>query len=181
MKRKKILTLILVLAIMLAGCSQAGANLEAADAEPMVFEAGDENFAIKTYINKLEFDEGEEIKLHSTIEYIGQNESIAIWSGEPYFHHLIHDGDKYINSDIVLGILKETVLKKGEVYTIPFSKSGGFTREDPDAEFWEKYFSEKELRLPTGDYTFTAVTDFCLDMDQEEKVTLRTEFKVKVK
>ena len=125
MKRKKILTLILVLAIMLAGCSQAGANLEAADAEPMVFEAGDENFAIKTYINKLEFDEGEEIKLHSTIEYIGQNESIAIWSGEPYFHHLIHDGDKYINSDIVLGILKETVLKKGEVYTIPFPKAVG--------------------------------------------------------
>lgn len=181
MKRKKILTLILVLALMLAGCSQAGANLEAAGTEPIVFEAGDENFAIKTYINKLEFDEGEEIKLHSTIEYIGENESIEIWSGEPYFHHLIHDGDKYINSDIVLGILKETVLKKGEVYTIPFSKSGGFTREDPDAEFWEKYFSEKELRLPTGDYTFTAVTDFCLDMDQEEKVTLRTEFKVKVK
>ena len=181
MKRKKIFMLILVSALMLAGCSQAGANLEAAGAEPMVFEARDENFAINTYIDKLEFDEGEEIKLHSTIEYIGENESIEIWSGEPYFHHLIHDGDKYINSSVVLDVLKETVLKKGEVYTIHFAKSGGFTRGDPETNFLEKYFSEKELRLAAGDYTFTAVTDFCLDMDQEEKVTLKTEFKVKVK
>jgi hypothetical protein len=181
MKRNKIFMLILVPALMLAGCSMAGSNRETAGAEPMVFESRDENFVIKTYIDKLEFNENEEIKLYSTIEYIGENESIRIWSGEPYFHHLIHDGDKYINSSVVLDVLKETVLKKGEVYTIPFVKSGGFTQEDPDAKFWEKYFSEKELRLAAGDYTFTAVTDFCLDMDQEEKVTLKTEFKVKVK
>ena len=181
MNLKNIFMLILVSVLFLAGCSQAGAGQEATGAGPMVFEAGDENFIVKTYINKLEFDEGEEIKLHSTIEYIGENESIEIWSGEPYFHHLIHDGDKYINSSIALLILKGTVLKKGEVYTIPFDKIGGFTREDPDMNFWEKYFSEKGLRLPAGDYTFTALTDFCLDMDQEEKVTLKTEFKVKVR
>lgn len=180
MKRKKIFMLILVSAFILAGCSTAGANLEASGAGSIVFEARDENFVVKTYIDKLEFDEDEEIKLYSTIEYIGKNESIRIWSGEPYFHYRIHDGSKYINSDIVLDILKETVLEKGEVYTIPFAKSGGFTQEDPDAKFREKYFSEKELRLPAGDYTFTAVTDFCLDMDQKEKVTLETEFKVKV-
>lgn len=180
MKRNKIFMLILVLVLILAGCSQVGSNREAAGEGPMVFEARNENFAIKTYIDKLEFNENEEIKLYSTIEYIGKNESIRIWSGEPYFHHLIHDGDKCINSSVVLDVLKETVLKKGEVYTIPFSKSGGFTQEDPDVKFWEKYFSEKELRLPAGDYTFTAVTDFCLDMDQEKKVTLKTEVKVKV-
>jgi hypothetical protein len=180
MKRNKIFMLILVSAISMAGCSQAGSNREAAGEGPMVFEARNENFAIKTYIDKLEFNENEEIKLYSTIEYIGENESIRIWSGEPYFHYLIHDGSKYINDSVVLDVLKETVLKKGEVYTIPFAKSGGFTQEDPDAEFWEQYFAEKELKLPAGDYTFTAVTDFCLDMDQEEKVTLKTEFKVKV-
>ena len=180
MKRKKACMLILVSVLFFVGCSQAGASQEATGAEPLVFEARDENFAIKTYIDKLEFNEDEEIKMYSTIEYIGKNESIKIWSGEPYFHHLIHDGDKYINSGIVQDVLKETVLKKGEVYTIPFAKSGGFTQEDPDVKFWEKYFSEKELRLPAGDYTFTAVTDFYLDMDLKEKVTLGTEFKVKV-
>ena len=180
MKQRKVYVLIMVTVLILAGCSQAGANPEETDARPLVFEARDQNFEVKTYIDKLEYDEDEEIEVYSTIEYIGENDSVKIWSGEPYFHHRIHDGSKFINSDIVLNVLKETVLKKGEVYTIPFSKSGGFTQEDPDIEFWEQYFSEEALKLPAGDYTFTAVTDFCLDMDQKEEVTVKTEFKVKV-
>ncbi len=180
MKQKRIHIFLLITVLMLAGCSQVEGDLQAKDAKPPVFTARDENFEVKTYIDKLEYEQNEEINIYSTIEYIGENESISIWSGEPYFHHLIYNGKEYINDGVVLDVLKETVFKKGEVYTIPFSKSGGFTQEDPDIEFWEQYFSEKELKLPGGDYTFTATTDFCLDADQKEKVALKTEFKVKV-
>lgn len=145
-----------------------------------VFTTADENFLVKTYINKLEFKENEEITMYSTIEYIGEKDSITVWSGEPYFHYEIYDGKEYFNEGMTQDILKQTVLNKGEIYTIPFSKSGGYSEEDPKADFWKQYYSEKELKLPKGKYSFTAYTDFSLNKEQVEKVTLKIKFEVKV-
>ncbi len=145
-----------------------------------VFIAEDKNFLVRTYINKLEFKESEEISMYSTIEYIGEKDSITIWSGEPYFNYTIYNGQEYFNEGVMLTMLKSTVLTKGEIYTIPFSKSGGFSEDDPKADFWRKYYSEKELKLPKGEYSFSAYTAFTLDEEQVEKVILKTEFEVKV-
>ena len=148
--------------------------------EDYAFTVEDENFRVMTYIEKLSYKENEEISLYSTIEYIGHKSSITIWSGEPYFHHMIYRNEEEFSGRITLSILKTTELKKGEVYTIPFSKNGGFSEDDADAEFWRSFFSEKELRLPKGEYDFTAVTSFTLDKDQTERVNLKNEFKVEV-
>ncbi|MBU5677648.1 YobA family protein [Alkaliphilus sp. MSJ-5] len=146
-----------------------------------IFTTEDENFLVKTYINKLELKENEEISMYSTIEYIGEKDNITIWSGEPYFHYTIYNGQEYFNEGITEDLLKQTVLNKGEIYTIPFSKSGGFSGDDPKADFWKHYYSEKELKLPKGEYSFTAYTDFALTEEQTEKVTLKIDFEVKVK
>jgi hypothetical protein len=148
--------------------------------EQQVFVAENENFRIMTYIDKLDFKENEEIKLYSTIEYIGTEDAITIWSGDPYLNYTIFDGTDYYSQGIALSILKTTELKKGEVYTLPFVKNGGFSQDDPKAKFWEQYFSEKELRLPKGNYTFRAYTDFHLDPDLKESVNLETEFQITV-
>ena len=145
-----------------------------------VFTTEDENFLVKTYINKLEFKEKEEISMYSTIEYIGEKDSITIWSGEPYFHYEIYDGKEYFSEGMTQDILKQTVLNKGEIYTIPFSKSGGYSEEDPKADFWKQYYSEKELKLPKGKYFFTAYTDFSLNKEQVENIMLKIEFEVNV-
>lgn len=144
------------------------------------FTTEDENFQVKTYINKLKFKENEEISMYSTIEYIGEKDSITIWSGEPYFHYKIYNGQEHFNEGLTLDLLKKTVLNKGEIYTIPFSKSGGYSEDDHKADFWKHYYSEKELKLPKGKYSFTAYTDFSLNEKQVEKVTLKIEFEVKV-
>ena len=146
--------------------------------EQQVFLEEDENFRINTYIDKLDFKENEEIKLYSTIEYIGAKNTITIWSGDPYFNYTIVDGTEYYSEGITLSIAKSTELKKGEVYTLPFAKNGGFSQDDPKAEFWEEYYSEKELRLPKGTYTFKAYTDFHLDQDAKESVDLEVEFQL---
>ncbi len=145
-----------------------------------VFAVSDENFEVKTYISKLSFDEEEEISLYSTIEYIGDKSSITIWSGEPYFHHMIHKGEEVFSGGLTLDVLQGTELKKGEVYNIPFVKSGGFSEGDEDADFWRIFFAEKELKLPAGEYTFEAVTSFTLDEAQKERVQLKNQFKVEV-
>lgn len=146
----------------------------------LVFTAGDENFTVKTYIEKLKFQEDEKIGLYSTIEYIGEKDSIDVWSGDPYFQHMIYKNGEIFSGGSTLQLLKKTELKKGEIYTIPFSKNGGFDENDPDAEFWRDFYSEKELRLPRGEYIFSAITDFTLDEAQKERVTLKTEFPVEV-
>lgn len=148
--------------------------------EGYVFTASDENFLVKTYIEKLQFKEVEEISLYSTIEYIGEKGSIDIWSGEPYFHHMIYKNGEVFSGGFTLNILKKTELKKRQIYTIPFSKSGGFSEDDPDAEFWRDFYSERALKLPDGEYAFSAITSFTLDKEQQEKVQLKTEFTVEI-
>ena len=184
MKIIKMLSYLLIILLLFSGCSQTKINEveeDKRDLESKVFIVEDENFRVKTYISKLEFREKEEIDIYSTIEYIGKNGSVSIWSGEPFFHHLIYDGQDYINQDGTLSILKETVLKKGEIYTIPFSKNAGYSEDDPKAPFWKEYLSEKELRLPRGNYTFIGRTAFFLDDDLKEKVVaLETKFDVRV-
>ncbi|WBW95583.1 hypothetical protein [Oceanirhabdus sp. W0125-5] len=145
------------------------------------FVAENKDFRVTTYINKLEFSENEEIKIYSTFEYIGEEETISIWSGEPYFYFEIFNGQEYFNQPLTLTILKKTVLKKGEIYTFPFTKSKAYGAEDSKADFWKQYCSEKELKLPNGEYTFSAYAAFTLDKEQEEHISVKTEFIVKVK
>lgn len=38
----------------------------------------------------------------------------------------------------------------GEPIIVPFSKSGGWSEEDPNADFLRAYFADPELRLPSG-------------------------------
>jgi hypothetical protein len=180
--KKKIMYLSIIVAVfILTACTQNTVTPKVQNTDFEIFTAEDGNFRVKTYINKLEFEKDEEINMYSTIEYIGGKESIRIWSGEPYFHHIIYSGKEYFNQGLTLTLLKQTVLRKGEIYTLPFVKSGGFSEDDPKADFWRKYYSEKELRLPKGEYTFSGGTAFSLDEDQKEKVVLKTEFTVKVK
>ncbi|AOY76806.1 hypothetical protein [Clostridium formicaceticum] len=180
MRKIKMIGLVLIAIFVFIACSQYEITQEAQSANYHIFTTEDENFLIKTYINKLDFKDNEEISMYSTIEYIGAEDSIMIWSGEPYFHYTIYNGQEYFNEGLTLDILKTTVLKKGEIYTIPFLKSSGYCENDPNASFWKNYYAEKELKLPKGKYFFTAYTDFSLDEEQVEKVVLKIEFEVKV-
>lgn len=183
MAKVKFLILTSIVLLLLSACSTKAAvtmDLENAP-EYQVFITKDDNFIVKTYIDKLEFSDREEINFYSTIEYVGKEKSISVYSGDPYFNYLIHDGKDYINSGLTHDVLKETIFRKGEIYKIPFSKSGGYSQEDPNVEFLKKYFSEAELRLPKGEYTFTAATGFYLDNKLSSNVALKNEFTIIVK
>lgn len=45
---------------------------------------------------------------------------------------------------------------RGDVEELPFQKSGGFSDEDPLADFWRDFFEDPELRLPAGEYRISA-------------------------
>ncbi|OEH86973.1 hypothetical protein BHU72_01570 [Desulfuribacillus stibiiarsenatis] len=192
MKIKRYLTIIIVLLITLlvSLISNGTQEIQKANYELFtvdrikegyhLFTNKDENFIVNTYISKLSFEENEEIDIFSTLEYIGKKKSVQIWSvGHSYFNHNIFDGSINYHKNIVLTILTTTRLIKGETYILPFIKEGSYT-DDPKDEFWKKYYTEKELKLPSGNYTFTASTGFSLDEDLKEHVNLENKFKVSV-
>ncbi|GKX32281.1 hypothetical protein SH1V18_47610 [Vallitalea longa] len=104
----------------------------------------------------------EHIDIFSTVEYIGDDDEVEIWHGIPYFKYKIFDGENYYCEGINLDILMKTVLEKGKVYTIPFIKAGAWSEDADDSEYWEKYYKDKELKLPVGEYSLAAYCDFSL-------------------
>ena len=49
-------------------------------------------------------------------------------------------------------------LPPGEPTVVPFAKSGGWSPEDPNADFLSTYFSEPELTLPAGTWRIDVTT-----------------------
>lgn len=145
-----------------------------------VFTQADSNFVVKTYINKLEFTENEEIKWFSTVAYVGKKDSITTWSGDPNFKYVIFDRKDYYATDFQNDILMKTVFKKDSVYKKPFYKAGGWDGDDPKAEFWEAYYKNPKLQLPKGNYTFKAFSDLSLS-ENAKNFNLTNKFKVVVK
>ena len=50
------------------------------------------------------------------------------------------------------------VMAPGEPNVVPFSKSGGWSEDDPNAAFLRTYFSEPELSLPSGTWRIDVMT-----------------------
>ncbi|HEY9061384.1 MAG TPA: hypothetical protein VIO64_12900 [Pseudobacteroides sp.] len=58
----------------------------------------------------------------------------------------------------------KTIYKTTEnkLYSYDYVKSGGYSADDPKADFWKAFYNEKDLYLPEGDYTITVGGAFSL-------------------
>lgn len=119
-------------------------------------------FKLDIYSDKKEYKATEKINIWSTLEYIGEDIEIQIWHGDPYLIYTISDGKDFNLQGGVDEILKSTILQKGRIYRNYYQKSGGYAAEDPRADFWKKFFAEKDLYLPPGEYTIKVSTGFSL-------------------
>jgi hypothetical protein len=76
--------------------------------------------------------------------------------------------------------LKTTIIKKNVVYKFDFQKSGGFSADDPKADFWSKFYADRDLRLPVGTYTIIAAASFMLNEFDKKDIIVPAEVKIKV-
>jgi hypothetical protein len=163
---KKAIVVLLIFILFITGCkANKSSDLNNANGKENVSEwlslkSKDDLFSITVFINKFNFKAKEKIELFSTVEYIGEKDEIDTWSGRPNFKYTIFDGTDYYCEDMQLDVLEMTTFKKGEVYNYPFKKSGGWSEDDPKADYWKTYYSDPELRLPTGTYEIRAFCDF---------------------
>lgn len=123
----------------------------------------DDLFEIKMYIDKNRYGPGEVIDCYATLEYVGENNSINVYSSSPLLNFTIKDDKLFKGDSIVSSILATTTFMKGELVKYDFTKSGGWTEDDPHPDFYEKFHSEKELILPPGTYELSAVLSCSLD------------------
>lgn len=139
-------------------------------------------FELNLYSDKTTYKTTEKITIWATLKYIGENEKIKIWHADPYISFTITDGKDFNTGGAFDEILATTELGKGQLYRFDYSKSGGFAAEDPKAEFWKKFYAEKDLYLPEGEYTIKVSTAFSLTENiGESESSLSKELKIIVK
>ena len=193
MKIFKILMFGLILCLTFTSCSKTNANKSNANSTPAVnkvssTETSTENvqdynklFELNLYSDKHTYKTTDKIKIWATLKYIGSDSQIKIWHGKPYISFTITDGKAFETGGMFLELLTSTTLLKDNLYKFDHVKSGGYSEDDPDADFWRKFYQEKNLYLPKGEYTVKVGGAFSLFEDTEKsKSNLVKEIKIKV-
>ena len=170
MKKTAALLLALACILGLTACG-AGTPAESADSQEISSVATANGFVLTLYADRASYSEEEEICLRATLEYTGKGDTVTIWHGEPYITFSITDGESFETGGLIMTILTSTELEKGKIYEFVYSKSGGYSEDDPDADFWRAFYEEEALKLPAGTYTVTVSGAFYLSERQlpEEK------------
>jgi hypothetical protein len=61
---------------------------------------------------------------------------------------------------IFLQSCHEETIQPGSPITSPIKQSGGFSPDDPNADFYRSFFADPEVHLPPGSWDITAVASF---------------------
>lgn len=138
-------------------------------------------FELNLYSDKSTYKTTDKIKIWATLKYIGSENQITIWHGNPYISFTITDGKNFNTGGIFDDILTSTTLEKDKLYKFDYVKSGGYSADDVDADYWGNFYKEKDLYLPKGDYIIGTGGAFSLIQDTEKsKSNLVKELKIKV-
>jgi len=137
-------------------------------------------FELKLYTDKQTYKTTDKIKIWATLRYVGNKKQIKIWHSKPYISFSITDGKEFEIRSISDCILYSTILIKDQLYEFSYKKSGAFSKDDPKAEYWKKFFEEKDLFLPSGEYTISVSGAFSLSQDDNSINNLKKEIKIKV-
>lgn len=140
------------------------AGVEDITSEIMV-SSKDDLFKLEMYMEKDTYRSGVPIDCYATLEYVGENNSITVYSSFPLLYFTIKDDTLFKEDSFVHDDLVTTTFTKGQTTKYDYSKSGSWSDDDPNADFYKKFYSEKELILPPGTYEITAVQSYSLNKD----------------
>jgi hypothetical protein len=176
MKQKiRVKLLLFVAALLLTACGANSGKAHERAHEPLTLNPAtkkimeepkpvhkDDQFEMKLNIPKTKFKVGEPIVISASLTYIGNSNSIIIWGPRSYIVFSLTDGKKFEMSGMSTLELTSTKLLQGVTHEHPFVKTGAWSPDDPQADFWKKFYSEKDLLIPAGTYLITARCEFSL-------------------
>lgn len=169
---KKIIFTILIVFIFVIITACAPTDNNETEDPTVVNTVTNDSFSLSIWVTNSLFGEDEPIEFYATLTNLTTEEitvlhadPLVVFSikGEPYFH-----GD-WARQDS----LNRTVFAPEEEVEFAFQKSGGWSSDDPNAEFYKLFYSEKDLILPPGDYTLTAQVEYSTD-ENDMRGTMKT-------
>ncbi|MBA3779528.1 MAG: hypothetical protein H0X16_09575 [Chloroflexi bacterium] len=127
----------------------------------------DGDFILTLTAGRTRYGANEPIEISATLEYTGSRNRVEIWgSGSGVVHFSL---DEVEGNRDMRGAYRTSCqayeLRRNVPVSVPFSKSGGFSAGDPQANFWRQYLEDPALRLPAGRWDIRAAAEFDVGND----------------
>ncbi len=122
-----------------------------------------DDFSLSIWADKSTYKTDEPIECYSSLTYLGQDD-IKVYHADPLVVFYIEGGSfngEWARQDS----LNLTDFTANEEIVLPFQKSGGWSSDDPNAEFFKEFYSKDELILPAGDYKLWTQVEYSTDVD----------------
>jgi hypothetical protein len=146
--------------LQLVGAPPPGGPAPSPEAVWASVESGD--FRLTITAPRATWDSDEVIEVEATLEYLGDEEVVSLWgsgAGVVNFGLVEESGDRRMDP-VWEADCGPHEITPDEPLGFPFTKSGSYSEDDPDADFWEAYFADPELRLPAGEWQVFAQASF---------------------
>jgi hypothetical protein len=149
-----------VLAVAVVACGQGLPTVTPAGpaGEPVVVEGRGDGFALSMRVGSNAVDAGGPIHVAAQLVWEGAEPGASIWgSGSGPVTFLLEqlDGDIALGGVMTADCGKHDFVRNVPLQ-VPYRKSGGFSAEDPNADFYRAFFADPVLRLPAGTWRITA-------------------------
>lgn len=141
-----------------AGGATRDAATPSATGEPAPLGQGsDALFSLTIQADRSRYGADEPIEIATTLRYIGDEPTTVTSSGAG----LVTFGIQQLDGPVDVGPGRDEACvryeyRPGGEEQVRFQKSGGYSNDDPMADFWRAFFADPELRLPAGEYRITA-------------------------
>lgn len=124
-------------------------------------EVGDASFRLTLEVGRERYRADELIDARATLTYLGPQPSVAAWgSGSGLVVMILEQLDGPLDPGGGSNAsCAATDLVIGQSLDIPYSKSGGFSADDPNADWYNWFFASPALRLPAGVWRLAASLD----------------------
>lgn len=139
-----------------------------------------EPFELKLFSDKPVYKTTERINIWATLKYVGNKTGIRIWHGDPGIVFGISDEKDFNLEGMRFTILTSSYVKRNKLYTYNYKKSGSYDENDPKAEFWRNFYSEKDLFLPEGEYRIRAMGTFSLSIESINEIRVSDSITIRV-
>jgi hypothetical protein len=126
-----------------------------------------DDFHVQIHSDKAIYAIDEKIHFWGTLEYAGEADQVTIGHGSDYLRFEIEqiDGDLEFLGGMDFSY-NHSKLEQGNKYITEYTKSGGYTSDDPNAKIYENFYSTSDIYLPPGEYKITGLASFeCIKKD----------------
>jgi hypothetical protein len=156
----------LVALLVLASCAQEQRpEMSEPTGGPIVVEGRQDGFLLSLRVSGDTVDAGAPIGIDAILTWDGPAVRATVWASGS---GVVSFGLRQLDGDIALGgaMTADCAVHEFDRLTpvaIPFRKSGGFSEDDPNADFYRAFFADPILRLPAGRWRVSAIASGFLE------------------